>query len=124
MAVNRLKHGERTRQPLGGSDCGVLYRERQSDKWVCMSERGPFTREGFAKLGRAVADRAGIANVYPHALRHASGHACGHCQARRKCTMAAYDGAKRRPKPAANKAKTKSVAEIFTPTAVVGCRCT
>jgi hypothetical protein len=47
--------------------CGVLYRERQSDEWVFMSERGPFTRDGFAKLVHAAADRAGIANVYPHA---------------------------------------------------------
>jgi hypothetical protein len=40
-----------------------------------VSERGPFTRDGFAKLLKAAADRAGIENVHPHALRHACGHA-------------------------------------------------
>jgi site-specific recombinase XerD len=38
-------------------------------------ERGPLTRYGFSKLLRAVANRAGIKNVHPHALRHACGHA-------------------------------------------------
>jgi type 1 fimbriae regulatory protein FimB len=36
---------------------------------------GPLTRDGFGKLLRAVADRAGIKNAHPHALRHACGHA-------------------------------------------------
>jgi type 1 fimbriae regulatory protein FimB/type 1 fimbriae regulatory protein FimE len=78
IAVNRLKNGKDTRQPLDGADLRALrslHRERASDEWVFMSERGPFTRDGFAKLLKAAAARAGIDNVHPHALRHACGHA-------------------------------------------------
>lgn len=77
-AVTRLKNGKSTRQPLDGNDLRglrALHRERSSDEWVFMSERGPFTRDGFRKLLKTAADRAGIANVHPHALRHACGHA-------------------------------------------------
>jgi site-specific recombinase XerD len=42
---------------------------------VFMSERWAFTRDGFAKLLKAAAERAGIDNVHPHALRRACGHA-------------------------------------------------
>jgi integrase len=78
IGVNRLKNGKDTRQPLDGGDLRALralYRERQSDEYVFMSERGPFTRDGFAKLLKAAAAKAGIKNVHPHALRHACGHA-------------------------------------------------
>jgi type 1 fimbriae regulatory protein FimB/type 1 fimbriae regulatory protein FimE len=78
IAVNRLKNGKDTRQPLDGNDLRALralHRERQSDAFVFMSERGPFTRDGFAKLLAAAADKAGLKNVHPHALRHACGHA-------------------------------------------------
>jgi type 1 fimbriae regulatory protein FimB/type 1 fimbriae regulatory protein FimE len=78
IAVNRLKNGKDTRQPLDGADLRALralYRERASDEWVFMSERGPFTRDGFAKLLKATAGRAGIESAHPHALRHACGHA-------------------------------------------------
>jgi integrase len=52
IAVTRLKNGKSTRQPLDGGDLRALraiYRDRQSDEFVFMSERGPFTRDGFAK---------------------------------------------------------------------------
>jgi type 1 fimbriae regulatory protein FimB len=78
IAVNRLKNGKSTRQPLAGDDLRALralYRDRQSDEYVFMSERGPMTRDGFAKLLKAAADRAGIKNAHPHSLRHACGHA-------------------------------------------------
>jgi integrase len=78
LAVNRLKNGKDTRQPLAGDDLRALralHRERESDEYVFMSERGPFTRNGFAKLLKAAADKAGIENAHPHALRHACGHA-------------------------------------------------
>jgi integrase len=78
IAVTRLKNGKDTRQPLEGDDLRALralYRDRASDEWVFMSERGPMTRDGFAKLLKAAAARAGIANAHPHALRHACGHA-------------------------------------------------
>jgi integrase len=78
IAVNRLKNGKDTRQPLSGTDLRslrALYRDRPSDEYVFMSERGPMTRDGFAKLLKAAAERAGIENAHPHALRHACGHA-------------------------------------------------
>lgn len=56
-AVNRLKNGKDTRQPLDGNDLRALralYRDRKSDEWIFTSERGPFTRDGFAKLLKAV----------------------------------------------------------------------
>jgi site-specific recombinase XerD len=56
----------------------ALYRDRQSDEYVFMSECGPFTRDGFAKRLKAAAERAGLDNVHPHALRR---HACGHALA-------------------------------------------
>jgi type 1 fimbriae regulatory protein FimB len=54
-----------------------LYRDRPSDEFVFVSERGPFpfTRDGFAKLLKAAAKKAGIANAHPHALRHSCGYA-------------------------------------------------
>jgi type 1 fimbriae regulatory protein FimE len=63
IAVNRLKNGKDTRQPLDGADLRALralYRDRRSDEYVFMSERGPMTRDGFAKLLKAAAERAGI----------------------------------------------------------------
>jgi integrase len=79
VAVTRLKNGKDTRQPLDGNDLRALralYRDRQSDEFVFVSERGSrFTRDGFAKLLKATADKAGIANAHPHALRHGCGHA-------------------------------------------------
>jgi integrase len=74
IAVTRPKNGKDTRQPLDGADLRALralYRDRQSDEYVFMSERGPFTRDGFAKLLEAAAKRAGIENAHPLALRRA-----------------------------------------------------
>jgi type 1 fimbriae regulatory protein FimB/type 1 fimbriae regulatory protein FimE len=79
IAVNRLKNGKDTRQPLDGADLRTLralHRERTSDEYVFVSERGtPFTRDGFAKLLKAAAAKGGVENAHPHALRHACGHA-------------------------------------------------
>jgi type 1 fimbriae regulatory protein FimB/type 1 fimbriae regulatory protein FimE len=78
IAANRLKGSKSNRQPLDGNDLRALralYRDRTSDEWIFMGERGPMTRDGFSKLLKAVAGRAGIKNAHPHALRHACGHA-------------------------------------------------
>jgi integrase len=79
IAVNRLKGSKSNRQPLDGGDLRALrtlYRERPSDEYVFVSERGgPMTRNGFNKLLKAAADRTGIKNAHPHAPRHACGHA-------------------------------------------------
>jgi integrase len=58
IAVSRLKNGKDTRQQLEGGDLRALralYRERTSDEYVFMSERGPCTRDWFAKLLKAAA---------------------------------------------------------------------
>jgi len=63
IAVNRLKGSKSNRQPLDGGDLRVLralYRERTSDEWVFVSERGPFTRDGFAKMLKATARRCNV----------------------------------------------------------------
>lgn len=79
IAINRLKGSKSNRQPLDGADLRALralHRDRASDEYVFTSERGgPMTRDGFAKMLSAAAERAGIENAYPHALRHACGHA-------------------------------------------------
>jgi type 1 fimbriae regulatory protein FimB/type 1 fimbriae regulatory protein FimE len=76
--IVRSKNGKGGRQPLTGADLRglrALYRERKSDEWIFMSERGPFTRDGFNKLLAAVAEKVGVPNAHPHSLRHALGHA-------------------------------------------------
>jgi integrase len=91
IAVTRLKNGKSTRQPLDGGDLRALraiYRDRQSDEFVFMSERGPFTRDGFAKLLRAAAKRAGVKNAHPH-FRTTLATAISPT---RRCTRTAYRG--------------------------------
>jgi type 1 fimbriae regulatory protein FimB len=54
-----------------------FWRASESDgsSRIALGERGPLTRDGFSKLLRAVASRAGIKNAHPHDLRHGCGHA-------------------------------------------------
>jgi type 1 fimbriae regulatory protein FimB len=62
MAVTRLNNGKNTRQPLQGDDLRALrklYRQRTSDEWVFMSERGPFTRRLLRELCQLRRERAG-----------------------------------------------------------------
>jgi integrase len=78
IAVNRRKNGRSNRQPLDPRDqrnLKALYRDRQSYEWIFTSERGTrMATDSFASQLKAAAERAGIANVHPHALRHACGH--------------------------------------------------
>jgi integrase len=79
IAINRRKNGRSNRQPLDPRDqrnLKALYRERRSDEWIFTSERGTqMATDSFASQLKAAAERAGIPNVHPHALRHACGHA-------------------------------------------------
>jgi type 1 fimbriae regulatory protein FimB/type 1 fimbriae regulatory protein FimE len=79
IAINRLKGSKSNRQPLQGDDLRALralHREGASEEYIFVSERGgPMTRDAFNKLLKAAAKRVGVDNAYPHALRHACGHA-------------------------------------------------
>ena len=60
MAVTRLKNGKSTRQPLDATTCAACVRfiaSAPATSGCFMSERGPFTRDGFAKALQAAADR-------------------------------------------------------------------
>jgi site-specific recombinase XerD len=70
-AVTRIKNGKDTRQPLDGPSGHSITIGNPTN--TCL--RGPMTRDGFAKLLKTAAAKAGIENAHPHALRHASGHA-------------------------------------------------
>jgi type 1 fimbriae regulatory protein FimB/type 1 fimbriae regulatory protein FimE len=44
--------------------------------WLFVTERdGQFTRQGVYYLVRRISERAGLARVHPHMLRHACGYA-------------------------------------------------
>jgi integrase len=77
IAINRRKNGRSNRQPLDPADqrnLKVLNRDRRSDEWIFTSERGTrMATDSFASQLAAAADRIGMANVHPHALRHACG---------------------------------------------------
>jgi integrase len=77
--INRRKNGRSNRQPLDPADqrnLRTLFRERKSDEWIFTSERGTqMATDSFASQLAAAADRLGMQNVHPHALRHACGHA-------------------------------------------------
>lgn len=78
IVVNRLKGSKSTVHPLAGEVIRKLRqhrRESTSKSYLFVSQRGCFTRDGFNKLLKAAATRAGIKNVFPHSLRHSCGHA-------------------------------------------------
>jgi type 1 fimbriae regulatory protein FimB/type 1 fimbriae regulatory protein FimE len=80
ITVTRRKGGLGGTQPLD-ADCHrwlkALDKERTSSlAQVFVTERGSaMTEDAFASQLKAAAERAGIANVHPHSLRHACGHA-------------------------------------------------
>ena len=78
LRVIRAKGSEDGIHPLSGREIRALrnLRRRQAvgTPWVFVtSRRGPMTRNGFFKLLAKAAGRAGIADVHPHLLRHATG---------------------------------------------------
>jgi type 1 fimbriae regulatory protein FimB len=79
--VARQKGGVDGKQHLAPADARALRALRSKadgNRYVFVSERGGgLTRDAFAKILQAAADRAGIDRrlAHPHALRHAAGHA-------------------------------------------------
>jgi integrase len=81
IAVARRKKGRSGPQLLAPDDLRALkalHRDRKpaAHEHVFLSERGgPMTADAVQFMLKTVAKRAGVANVHPHALRHAMGYA-------------------------------------------------
>jgi type 1 fimbriae regulatory protein FimB/type 1 fimbriae regulatory protein FimE len=77
FAVRRLKRGEDSVHPLAGRELRGLRKLRRRHpvaRYVFLTDRGtPMTRNGFFKLLQKAATKAGLADVHPHLLRHATG---------------------------------------------------
>src|SRR3954447_24448494 len=78
--VRRLKGGLSVEQPIAGDELRAIrrYLATRSDAlpWLFVSERGqPMTRQAVNYLVAAAAERAGLADVHPHTLRHSCGFA-------------------------------------------------
>ena len=78
--VRRLKGGLSVEQPIAGDELRAIkrYLAMRADAlpWLFVSERDqPLTRQGVNYLVAAAAERAGLANVHPHTLRHSCGFA-------------------------------------------------
>ena len=77
ISVKRLKKGRSSKQLLAPDDLRALkamHRDRKpaAHEHVFLSERrGPMTVDAVQFMLKGVAERAGVANVHPHALRHA-----------------------------------------------------
>ena len=77
--VHRLKGGLSVQQPVAGDELRAVRRylaTRQGDlPWLFLSERGqPLTRQAVSYLVDVAAERAGLAGVHPHTLRHSCGY--------------------------------------------------
>jgi type 1 fimbriae regulatory protein FimB/type 1 fimbriae regulatory protein FimE len=78
LRVLRAKGSEDGVHPLSGREIRALRslqrRQTVGTRWVFVTSRGePMTRNGFFKLLAKTAMRAGITDVHPHLLRHATG---------------------------------------------------
>jgi integrase len=78
--VRRLKGGLSVEQPIAGDELRAVkrYLATRADAlpWLFVSERDhPLTRQGVNYLVAAAAERAGLACVHPHTLRHSCGFA-------------------------------------------------
>jgi type 1 fimbriae regulatory protein FimB/type 1 fimbriae regulatory protein FimE len=76
--VERLKGSDDSVHPLSGRSLRALRKIRREQpvgtKFVFISRLGgPMTRDAFADLLDKAAARAGIEDVHPHLLRHATG---------------------------------------------------
>jgi type 1 fimbriae regulatory protein FimB len=76
--VNRLKNGLSVEQPIPGDELRAIKRylaKRATGLlWLFLSERGqPLTRQSVNYIVARSAERAGLANVHPHTLRHSCG---------------------------------------------------
>lgn len=78
--VRRLKGGLSVEQPIAGDELRAFKRYLALRKdllpWLFISERGqPLTRQSVNYLVAAAAERAKLAPVHPHMLRHSCGFA-------------------------------------------------
>lgn len=78
--VRRLKGGLSVEQPIAGDELRAFKRylalRKDSLPWLFISERGqPLTRQSVNYLVAAAAERAKLAPVHPHMLRHSCGFA-------------------------------------------------
>ena len=78
--VRRLKGGLSVEQPIAGDELRAIRRHLASRRdalpWLFVSERNhPLTRQAVNYLIAAAAERAGLAPVHPHMLRHSCGYA-------------------------------------------------
>lgn len=78
VTVIRAKGGRDGVHPLRGREVRLLRKLRRAQpvgsRFVFMTSRGaPMTRNGFFKMLTKAAERAGIADVHPHLLRHGCG---------------------------------------------------
>ncbi len=77
--VHRLKGGLSVQQPIAGDELRAIRRYlavRQGNlPWLFLSERGqPLTRQAVSYLVGLAAQRANLAGVHPHTLRHSCGY--------------------------------------------------
>jgi integrase len=78
--VRRLKGGLSVEHPIAGDELRAFRRyfalREDALPWLFISERGqPLTRQSVNYLIASAADRAGLAPVHPHMLRHSCGFA-------------------------------------------------
>ena len=78
--VRRLKGRLSVEQPIAGDELRAIkrYLATRADAlpWLFVSERGqPLTRQAVNYLVAEAAERAGLASVHPHTLRHSCGFA-------------------------------------------------
>ena len=76
--VRRLKSGLAVEHPIAGDELRALKRylgtRTDSLPWLFLSERQqPFTRQSVNYLVAMAAERAELASVHPHTLRHSCG---------------------------------------------------
>lgn len=76
--VNRAKHGEPSKQPIGGDELRMLRELRRIYKdsafVFCTSTGTPLTTAGVFKMIRRAGAACGLPKVHPHMLRHSCGY--------------------------------------------------
>jgi len=77
--IGRIKGSLSTEQPIEGDELRVIkrYLAGRDDElpWLFLTERkGQMTRKGIYNLIKRISERAGLADVHPHTLRHSCGY--------------------------------------------------
>ena len=77
--IKRIKNGLSVEHPIAGDELRLIKRHLASREdrlpWLFLSERGqPLTRSSAQYLVRVAAEKAGLAHVHPHTLRHSCGY--------------------------------------------------